>query len=131
LFCRDAAETNALVSEEDRRSGQKKLTKLENRIQAPALKEQNPAAEQSDRGEEDVIIARQGRFEAPHEVEARSSHGQHDADDAGPIQAGVDQGGTGQTSACTLGNLTPRPAQPGKKPLAQSLKGVGQPDRSD
>jgi hypothetical protein len=83
---------HALVGEEDGGAGQQELAELEDRIEPPALKKENAAAEQAHGGEEDVVIAGEGRLEAAHEVEQRAADGQHDAHDAGPVQAGVDHG---------------------------------------
>jgi hypothetical protein len=68
------------------------LTELEDRIEPPALKEEDAAAEQANGSEENVVIAGQRRFETPHEVEEGAANGQHDSNDAGPVQAGVNQG---------------------------------------
>ena len=44
LLCSDAAKTHALVGEEHRGACQQELTELQDRIQPPALEEQNAAA---------------------------------------------------------------------------------------
>jgi hypothetical protein len=89
LLRRHATQPNALVAEEDGGSGQQELTELEDRIKAPALKKENAAAEKPNGGKKHVVVARQSRLEAPHEVEESPADGQHDPDNAGPIQAGV------------------------------------------
>jgi hypothetical protein len=68
------------------------LAELKDRIQAPPLEKQDPAAQQTDRRKKHVVITGQRWFEAPHEVEESTAHGQDDADDAGPVQAGINQG---------------------------------------
>jgi hypothetical protein len=88
----NTAQTNALVSKEDRRSRQQELTKLQDRVEAPALEKEDAAAKQADGRKKHVVIARQSRLETPHEVEEGSANGQHDPNDAGPVQAGVDHG---------------------------------------
>jgi hypothetical protein len=89
LFGGDAPQAHALVGEEHRGAGQQELAELEDWIEAPTLKEQNAAAEEAHGGKKHVVVARQGWLEAPHEVEEGSANSQHNADNAGPIQAGV------------------------------------------
>jgi ElaB/YqjD/DUF883 family membrane-anchored ribosome-binding protein len=69
-----------------------KLADLQDRVESPALEKQNAAAEQAHGGEKHVVIAGQSGLETPHEIEESSTHGQHDPNNAGPIQAGVDHG---------------------------------------
>jgi hypothetical protein len=89
LFGRHAPQPHAFVGEKHRGAGEKKLTELQDRVEAPALKEKNAAAEKADGSEKHVVITCQRRFEAAHEVEKSSANGQHDANDAGPIQTGI------------------------------------------
>ena len=86
----DPTQPHAFVGEKDRGASEEKLAELENRVEAPALKKEDAAAEQAHGGEEDVVIPGQGWLEAPHEVEESPTHRQHNADDAGPVQTGVD-----------------------------------------
>jgi hypothetical protein len=52
----DAPEAHTLVGKEHSRTSQQELAELEDRIQAPALEEQDAAAEQADGGKKDVVI---------------------------------------------------------------------------
>jgi hypothetical protein len=113
----DAPEAHALIGKKHRGAGQEKLAELEDRIEPPALKKQDAAAEKAHGGEENVIVAGQRRFKTPHEVEEGAAYGQHDADNAGPIQAGVDQGGTRAQIESTLGNIPAFPLPGLLKPL--------------
>jgi hypothetical protein len=92
LFGGHAPQAHALVGEENSGAGQQELPELQDRIETPALEEEDAAAEQADSREKHVVIAGQGWLEAPHEIEEGPANGQHDANDAGPIQAGVDHG---------------------------------------
>jgi hypothetical protein len=65
------------------------LPKLKNWIEPPALEEQNSSAEQADRREEHVVITGESRLETAHEVEQCSTYSQHNANNAGPIQTGI------------------------------------------
>jgi hypothetical protein len=65
------------------------LPKLENRIEPPALEEKNSSTEQTDRREEHVVITGESRLETAHEVEHCSTYSQHNANNAGPIQTGI------------------------------------------
>jgi hypothetical protein len=65
------------------------LPKLENWIKPPALEEKNSSAEQADRREEHVVITGESGLEGAHEVEQCSPHSQHNANNAGPIQTGI------------------------------------------
>jgi hypothetical protein len=87
------AQAHALIGKENGGAGKQELTELQDWIQAPALKDQDPAAQQANGRKKNVVIAGQGWFEAPHEIEERPAHGQHDSNDAGPVQAGIDHGG--------------------------------------
>jgi len=62
---------------------------LENRVESPALEEENSAAEQADGCKKNVVIAGERRLEAAHEIQHCAANGQHDANDAGPIKTGV------------------------------------------
>jgi len=85
-------QAHAFVSEKHRGACQKELAELQDWIKPPTLEKQNAAAEQAYGGKEHVVIAGQSRLKAPHEVEEGSANGQHDPNNAGPIQAGVDHG---------------------------------------
>jgi hypothetical protein len=89
----DAPEANALIGKKHRGAGQKELAELEDRIEAPTLEKKNAPAEQAHGGKENVVITSQRWLEAPHEIEEGATNGQNNADDAGPVEAGVDQGG--------------------------------------
>jgi hypothetical protein len=88
----DPTQAHTLVGKEDRGSGQQKLAELENRIEPPTLEKQDATAQQADGGKKHVVITGQRWFEAPHEIEEGTAHGQDDANDAGPVQAGINQG---------------------------------------
>jgi hypothetical protein len=88
----DAPQAHTFVGEENGRTSQQKLAELEDRIQAPTLEKQNATAQQANGGEEDVVIPCQRRLEAAHEVEKCPAHREHDAHDAGPIEAGINHG---------------------------------------
>jgi hypothetical protein len=88
----DPPQAHAFVSKENGGAGEQKLAELQDRIEAPALEKQDAAAEQADRGEKHVVVAGQGRLEAPHEIEEGTPNRQHDADDAGPVEAGINHG---------------------------------------
>jgi hypothetical protein len=66
---------------------------LQDRIQSPTLEKQNATTQQADGGKKHVVITGQGWFKAPHEIEEGTAHRQDDANDAGPVQAGINQGG--------------------------------------
>jgi len=101
----DAPEAHALIGKKHCGAGQEKLAELEDRIEPPALKKQDAATQKADGGEENIVVTGQRRFKTPHEIEEGAAHGQHNADNAGPIQAGVDQGGTRTQIESTLGNI--------------------------
>ena len=103
LFRRHTPEPHALVAEEDGGGGQQELTELKDRIQAPALEKENAAAEQADGGKKHVVVASQSRLEAPHEIEESPADGQHDPDNAGPIQAGVNHRSIALSGHCRAG----------------------------
>jgi hypothetical protein len=65
------------------------LPKLEDWIQPPALEEKNSSAKQADRREEHVVITGESWLETAHEVEQCSTYSQHNANNAGPIQTGI------------------------------------------
>jgi hypothetical protein len=65
------------------------LAKLENWIKPPSLEEENSSAKQADRREEHVVITGESRLETAHEVEQCSTYSQHNANNAGPIQTGI------------------------------------------
>jgi hypothetical protein len=67
------------------------LPKLEDWIKPPALEEENSSAKQTDRRKEHVVITGESGFETAHEVEHCSTHSQHNANNAGPIQTGINQ----------------------------------------
>jgi hypothetical protein len=92
LFGGHTAQANALVRKKYGGASQQKLAELQDRVEAPTLEKQDAAAQQANGGEEHVVIAGQGRLKAPHEIEERTTNGQHDPNNAGPIQAGVDHG---------------------------------------
>ena len=94
LFGGHPPQADALVGEEDGGAGEQELAELQDRIETPALEEEDAAAEQADGGEEHVVVAGQGRLEAPHEIEESPTDRQHDPDDAGPVEAGIDHGGS-------------------------------------
>jgi hypothetical protein len=52
----DAPEAHTFVSKEHGRTSQQELAELEDRIQAPALEEQDAAAQQADSSKKDVVI---------------------------------------------------------------------------
>jgi hypothetical protein len=62
---------------------------LENRVESPALEEKNSAAKQADRREKHVVITGESWLETAHEVEHCSTYSQHNANNAGPIQTGI------------------------------------------
>jgi hypothetical protein len=68
------------------------LTELQDRIQAPTLEKQNATTQQANGGEEDVVIPCQRRLKAAHEIEKCPAHREHNAHDAGPIEAGINHG---------------------------------------
>jgi hypothetical protein len=88
----DAPQPDTFVSEKDRGAGKEELAELKNRVEAPTLEEQNSSAKQAHGGKKNVVVPGESRLEVPHEVEECSTYRQHDADDTGPIKAGVDQG---------------------------------------
>jgi hypothetical protein len=88
----DAPQAHTLVGEENGRSSQQKLAELQDRIQAPTLEKQNATAKQANGGKEDVVIPGQRRLKAAHEVEKCPAHREHNAHDAGPIEAGINHG---------------------------------------
>jgi|TARA_B110000003_G_scaffold20238_1_gene19668 hypothetical protein len=65
------------------------LAKLENWIKPPSLEEENSSAKQADRREEHVVITGESGLETAHEVEQCSTYSQHNANNAGPIQTGI------------------------------------------
>jgi hypothetical protein len=81
---------HALIGEENGGTSQQKLAELQDWIETPALEKEDAAAEQADGGKENVVVAGQRRLEAAHEIEQGAADGQHNADDAGPIEAGID-----------------------------------------
>ena len=89
LLSRNTPQPHAFVSEENGGAGEQELSELEDRIEAPALKKENAPAKEADRCEENVVIAGERRFKAAHEVEQGTANGQHDPNDAGPIQTGI------------------------------------------
>jgi hypothetical protein len=91
LLRRDAPQANAFVREKHCGARQQKLAELKNRIKAPALKKQDSAAEKSDCGKENVVIPCERRLERAHEIEQRTTDGQHNSDNAGPIKTGIYQ----------------------------------------
>jgi hypothetical protein len=91
LFRRDTPQPNTFVGEKHCGSGQEELAELKNGIKAPALKKQNPAAEESDCSKENVVIPCKRRLERAHEIEQRTADGQHNPDNAGPIKTGINQ----------------------------------------
>jgi hypothetical protein len=88
----DAPQAHTLVGKENGRSRQQKLAELKDGIQAPALEKQNASAEQANGCEEDVVIPGQRRLEAAHEIKKCPAHREHNAHDAGPIEAGINHG---------------------------------------
>ncbi len=62
---------------------------LENWIETPALEEKNSTAEQADCREKHVVITSESGLETAHEVEHCPTYSQHDANNAGPIQTGI------------------------------------------
>jgi hypothetical protein len=68
------------------------LAKLKNGVKAPALKEQNSSAEESDGGKKNVVIPCKRGLERAQEIEQRTADGQHNSDNAGPIKTGINQG---------------------------------------
>ena len=56
LFCGDTPEANTLVGKENGGGGQQELTNLEDGVQTPTLKQQNPPTEQTDGREENVVV---------------------------------------------------------------------------
>jgi hypothetical protein len=88
----DAPQAHTLIGKENRRSSQQKLAKLQDRIQAPALEKQNATAQQANGGKEDVVVPGQRRLKATHEIEKCPAHREHNAHDAGPIEAGINHG---------------------------------------
>ena len=64
LLCGNATQANALVGEEHRCARQQELPELENGIESPALKEQDPATQKTDGSEENVVVAGERRFES-------------------------------------------------------------------
>jgi hypothetical protein len=92
LFRRDAPQPDAFVGKENGGARQKELAELKNRVESPALEKQNSAAEQAYGGKKNVVVPGESWLEVPHEIEESSTNCQHDADDTGPIKAGVDQG---------------------------------------
>ena len=91
MLRRDAPQTNAFVREKHCGAGQQKLAELKNRIKAPALREQNSSAEESDFGKKNVVVPCKRRLERAHEVKQRTADGQHNSDNAGPIKTGINQ----------------------------------------
>tara|TARA_B100000405_G_scaffold165624_1_gene115756 strand:- start:194 stop:796 length:603 start_codon:yes stop_codon:yes gene_type:complete len=71
----DAAKPNAFVGEEHGCSCQQELPELKNRVETPALEEEDAAAKQPDGCEEHVVVPGQSRFERPHEIEQSSADG--------------------------------------------------------
>jgi hypothetical protein len=69
------------------------------------LEKEDPAAEQAHRRKKHVVVPGQGGLEAPHEIEQSSPNRQHDADDAGPIEAGINHGF--DPSVATLNDKAP------------------------
>ena len=91
LFGGDPAQPNTFVGKENSCPCQKKLSELKNGIQSPALEEKDASAQQADGSEEDVVIPRQRWFEGAHEIKHGTTDSKDDADDAGPVETGVDQ----------------------------------------
>jgi hypothetical protein len=89
LFRGNPPKANTLVSKKHGGSSQQELSKLENWIEPPALKEKNSSAEQAYRREEHVVITGESGLETAHEVEHCSTYCQHNANNAGPIQTGI------------------------------------------
>jgi hypothetical protein len=92
LFGGDAPQAHTFIGEENGRSSQQKLAELQDRIQAPTLEKQNATTQQANGCEEDVVIPCQRRLKAAHEIEKCPAHREHNAHDAGPIEAGINHG---------------------------------------
>jgi hypothetical protein len=99
LFGGDTPKSDAFISEEHGGTRQQELTELQDRIKTPTLKKENAAAEKADRCKENVVIPCQSRLERAHEVEQGPTHGKHNAHNAGPIQAGVNQNSASLSNA--------------------------------
>jgi hypothetical protein len=89
LFRGNPPKANTLISKKHGGSSQQELPKLKNWIKPPALEEKNSSAEQADRREEHVVITGESGLETAHEVEHCSTYRQHNANNAGPIQTGI------------------------------------------
>lgn len=89
LFCRNTSETHALVGKKDCGASKEKLSELEDWVKTPSLEEQNSSAEKADGGKKDVVIAGQRWLEAAHEIQHCAANGQHDSNNAGPVETGV------------------------------------------
>jgi hypothetical protein len=53
------------------------------------LEEKNSSAKKADRREEHVVITSESGLETAHEVEQCSTYSQHNPNNAGPIQTGI------------------------------------------
>jgi hypothetical protein len=113
----DSPQAHAFVGKENGGAGQQKLAELQDRIETPALEKEDPAAEQAYRRKKHVIVPGQGGLEAPHEIEESTAYRQHDADDAGPIEAGINHGF--DPSVATLNDKTSRSKRKGHDPGKQ------------
>ena len=101
----DPPQAHAFVGEENGGAGQQKLAELEDGIKPPALEKEDPATEQAHRRKKHVVVTGQGGLETPHEIEESTSNRQHDADDAGPVEAGINHGF--DPSVATLNDKAP------------------------
>ena len=89
MLSRDPTQANAFVSEKDRSAGEQELPELQNRIEPPSLEKQDSAAEKTDGRKENVVVACQRWLEAAHEIQHCATNGQHDSNNAGPVETGV------------------------------------------